>query len=86
MKTVKIWEDFIDYSQQADPALIFDDVVDFATGQNETWVFELQNSTLILPKGYLVLEAFDNQTNSVPFINIKQCQLIKPKEKSRYDI
>lgn len=63
MKTVKIWEDFIDYTQQADPALILDTIVDFTVGQNETWVFELQNSTLILPKGYLVLEAFDNEGN-----------------------
>lgn len=59
MSVVKMWEDVIDYQQKALPMLEIEGVLDFNAGQNNTWALQLKDKVLIIPKGSLVIEAFE---------------------------
>lgn len=58
MYKLLIWEGFTDYADGCSPALELENVKCWYGATNDTWYIELVGSSLVLPKGTLVIEEF----------------------------
>jgi len=64
MYKLLIWEGFTDYADGCSPAIELENVKCRYGGTNDCWYIELTDSSLVLPKGDLVIKEF--QTTEEP--------------------